>query len=256
MYPLAPGGDTPPPHSTGSDDKDATPMPTAAQQMTYFLASEEDIDSLESSAPHLTPHQLRSRGQSKHGMFGVESLETSVNSMTQDCDSLHKSLQRASMSGSRNMARPSSRKSEDSSIADSISSSSHSSPHASRDNSPADQRRSTHIKNNISQTPTPLSLPSPPSGNVPSFMNSRRNSAESLFTDDAISQAIISSEEEDKENMSSQIMDSGSMPQLIMPSIKMPSRRPFTDRGKNMGRLKVLIAGDSGKFIAVKVIWP
>jgi septin family protein len=45
---------------------------------------------------------------------------------------------------------------------------------------------------------------------------------------------------------SSSMMDSGSAPQLIMPSIKMPSRRPFTEDGKRMGRLKVLIAGDSG----------
>jgi len=42
------------------------------------------------------------------------------------------------------------------------------------------------------------------------------------------------------------MMDSGSAPQLIMPSIKMPSRRPFTAEGQSMGRLKVLIAGDSG----------
>ncbi|KAL2140711.1 hypothetical protein VTI28DRAFT_3496 [Corynascus sepedonium] len=46
--------------------------------------------------------------------------------------------------------------------------------------------------------------------------------------------------------ISSSMMDSGSAPQLVMPSIKMPSRRPFTDDGKRMGRLKVLIAGDSG----------
>ncbi|KAL1836627.1 hypothetical protein VTJ49DRAFT_4861 [Mycothermus thermophilus] len=44
----------------------------------------------------------------------------------------------------------------------------------------------------------------------------------------------------------SSMMDSGSAPQLVMPSIKMPSRRPFTDNGKRMGRLKLLIAGDSG----------
>ncbi|OAA65928.1 heat shock protein [Niveomyces insectorum RCEF 264] len=44
----------------------------------------------------------------------------------------------------------------------------------------------------------------------------------------------------------SMMLDSGSAPQLIMPSIKMPSRRPFTDTGKNMGRFKALIAGDSG----------
>lgn len=43
---------------------------------------------------------------------------------------------------------------------------------------------------------------------------------------------------------SSKIRDSA--PQLIMPSIKMPSRRPFTDKGKTMGRFKVLVAGSKG----------
>lgn len=52
--------------------------------------------------------------------------------------------------------------------------------------------------------------------------------------------------EGDASGASSAMMDSGSAPQLVMPSIKMPSRRPFTDDGKRMGRLKVLIAGDSG----------
>ncbi|KAF2461364.1 hypothetical protein BDY21DRAFT_368610 [Lineolata rhizophorae] len=36
------------------------------------------------------------------------------------------------------------------------------------------------------------------------------------------------------------------MPQLVMPSIKMPSRRPFTAKGKGMGRLKVMVAGEAG----------
>lgn len=36
-------------------------------------------------------------------------------------------------------------------------------------------------------------------------------------------------------------------PQFIMPTIKMPTRRPFTKRGRNVGRLKILVAGDSGK---------
>ncbi|KLU83495.1 hypothetical protein MAPG_02555 [Magnaporthiopsis poae ATCC 64411] len=40
--------------------------------------------------------------------------------------------------------------------------------------------------------------------------------------------------------------DSGGAPQLVMPSIKMPSRRPFSPEGKAIGRLKVLIAGESG----------
>lgn len=52
------------------------------------------------------------------------------------------------------------------------------------------------------------------------------------------------------------MMESGSVPQLIMPSIKMPSRRPFTDEGKAIGRLKVMIAGDTGvgKTSLVKAI--
>jgi hypothetical protein len=65
----------------------------------------------------------------------------------------------------------------------------------------------------------------------------------------------VESEEEEEEDRGgddpgrvggSSMMDSGIVPQLVMPSIKMPSRRPFTDEGKRMGRLKVLVAGDSG----------
>ncbi|PGH31501.1 hypothetical protein GX50_05743 [[Emmonsia] crescens] len=43
---------------------------------------------------------------------------------------------------------------------------------------------------------------------------------------------------------SSEIQDSTA--QLIMPSIKMPSRRPFTEKGKSMGRFKILLAGATG----------
>ncbi|KAJ8127985.1 hypothetical protein O1611_g5653 [Lasiodiplodia mahajangana] len=42
------------------------------------------------------------------------------------------------------------------------------------------------------------------------------------------------------------MLDGGSAPQLVMPSINMPSRRPFTETGRNLGRLKILLAGNSG----------
>ena len=61
--------------------------------------------------------------------------------------------------------------------------------------------------------------------------------------DEASSQAVVSSGDDENEP-SSEILDSS--PQLIMPSIKMPSRRPFTEKGKGIGLLKILIAGDSG----------
>lgn len=34
--------------------------------------------------------------------------------------------------------------------------------------------------------------------------------------------------------------------ELVMPTITVPARRPFTDEGKSLGRLKLLIAGNSG----------
>jgi hypothetical protein len=71
--------------------------------------------------------------------------------------------------------------------------------------------------------------------------------------DDVASQAIVSSGDEEG-NPDTEMLDSGSAPQLVMPSIKMPSRRPFTEKGKNMGRLKVLIAGDSGKLAQLPAI--
>jgi hypothetical protein len=49
--------------------------------------------------------------------------------------------------------------------------------------------------------------------------------------------------------------DSASFPQLVMPSIQMPSRRPFTTKGKAMGKLKVLLAGQTGMFFATVVLW-
>lgn len=66
--------------------------------------------------------------------------------------------------------------------------------------------------------------------------------------DEGGSQAVASSEDDDVEPHPQSSMHDSS-PQLIMPSIKMPSRRPFTERGKSLGRLKVLIAGDSGMLM-------
>ena len=89
-----------------------------------------------------------------------------------------------------------------------------------------------------SQAPLSSLPSSPKSTSNRSFRPSDEDSV-----DDGGSQAIASSEDDDVEPHS-EIRDSA--PQLIMPSIKMPSRRPFTERGRRMGRLKVLIAGDSG----------
>lgn len=86
------------------------------------------------------------------------------------------------------------------------------------------------------------SLPSSPKS---TSTRSLRHSDEDSM-DERGSQAILSSEDDEIEHPPE---IQGTAPQLIMPSIKMPSRRPFTERGKDIGRLKILIAGDSGTAI-------
>ena len=86
------------------------------------------------------------------------------------------------------------------------------------------------------------SLPSSPKST--STRSLRHSDEESM--DDGGSQAILSSEDD---GMGQLPETQDTAPQLIMPSIKIPSRRPFTERGKDIGRLKILIAGDSGTLI-------
>ncbi|KAK0630606.1 hypothetical protein B0T17DRAFT_576900 [Bombardia bombarda] len=103
-----------------------------------------------------------------------------------------------------------------------------------------------------SSAPSNFSMPVTPSlmgvsgpASAMSSVSSRRNSFSGSLFDDSSNHAPSLDGEAYRE-LPASMMDSGSAPQLVMPSIKMPSRRPFTDEGKSMGRLKVLIAGDSG----------
>ena len=116
------------------------------------------------------------------------------------------------------------------------------------DSSPYNPSQEGPSPPSISHSLASLSLDSQaPLSSMPSSPKSTSNKSFRPSDDDSMdeagSQAIISSEEDDSEPHS-ELLDSA--PQLIMPSIKMPSRRPFTERGKGMGRFKILIAGDSG----------
>ncbi|KAE8351767.1 hypothetical protein BDV28DRAFT_136464 [Aspergillus coremiiformis] len=98
-------------------------------------------------------------------------------------------------------------------------------------------------------TPSNLSNSDDPSSSLPSSPKSLSNQSlrhldDISITDDVSSQAVAS--EEDNEFSTPSNLGPDSTSQLVMPSIRMPSRRPFTDRGKSLGRLKVLIAGASG----------
>jgi hypothetical protein len=221
-----------------SFNNDATPLAprSHAPQMTYFLADEKSLESSQSPSPTILP---RSREHLKNSSYGVESLETTISSLA-DNDDAEESVKRAGHNWKNNLGQRMSRKSEED-LAGSVSPSLNSLD-VSRNVSPSFQRRGSQAT--ISRPFTPLSFGSPAPRSTMTSPGSRRNSDAGSFMDDSASQAIMSSGEE--EETTPDMMDSGSAPQLVMPSIKMPSRRPFTEKGKNMGRLKILIAGDSG----------
>jgi hypothetical protein len=209
--------------------------------MTYFIADEK---SMEASLSHSPPTLPKQRDHLKNSTYGVESLETTISSLAQDSDDADDNVRKARQNWKKNLAQQASDKSEEDSP-ESVSPSLNSSGAESRNASPSHQRRSSQAT--ISRPFTPLSFRSPAPASIVSSPGSRRNSDVGSYMDEIASQAIVSSGDEDRD-IGSKLIDSGSAPQLVMPSIKMPSRRPFTERGKNMGRLKVLIAGDSGKF--------
>ena len=112
----------------------------------------------------------------------------------------------------------------------------------------------------INQPPSPLQLSSRPDSGLAgtprsaSVRSLRLSDEEGSVLDDTGSQAINSSsgEEDDYDETHSHADAVGgaeqptSGPQLVMPSIAMPSRRPFTERGRRMGKLKVMVAGREG----------
>ncbi|KAK3044692.1 hypothetical protein LTS18_000607, partial [Coniosporium uncinatum] len=124
----------------------------------------------------------------------------------------------------------------------------------------------------ISQPLTPMDVGTPlPDSALPSTpksgsLRSLRLSDEEFGGDETGSQAVASSGEEDEDGdglldgeeeevddddaaRTEEEVDakSGSAaPELVMPSITMPKRRPFTARGRGMGRLKVMVAGAEG----------
>ncbi|KAK4574415.1 hypothetical protein LTR86_002177 [Recurvomyces mirabilis] len=103
-----------------------------------------------------------------------------------------------------------------------------------------------------SQPLTPLKMSPQPNSAMPSTPRSaspksfRLSDEECSIADETGSQAVQSSSGDDDEDIELKTSHESSMPQLVMPSIAMPSRRPFTERGRRMGRLKVMVVGSDG----------
>ena len=96
---------------------------------------------------------------------------------------------------------------------------------------------------NLSFQNASSSLPSSPKS---TSNNSLKPLDDISITDDLSSQAVASGEE-DSDPGEALTSNPDTVSQLIMPSIRMPTRRPFTERGKAMGRLKVVVAGSTGE---------
>lgn len=90
----------------------------------------------------------------------------------------------------------------------------------------------------------PSSLPSSPK----SVSNHSLRPLDEMSITDEINSQALESGDEDERLRASPNLGPGGLSQFIMPSLKMPSRRPFTERGKAMGRFKVLLAGAPGKL--------
>lgn len=218
----------------------ATPLaPSRQPQMSYFIADEK---TMEASLSQSSTSPSRPRDSLKRSNYGVESLESTI---SQDSDDPDNSLGKARQAWKNRLRKNMARKSDED-LGASSSLSPKSPTNTSRDISPTDMRRKAPADRSL--TITPAFLESPILGSTPGSPMSRRDSETDFLTDDGASQAIMSSGEEEEKDMPD-VEESGMTSQLVMPSITMPSRRPFTDKGKNLGRLKVLVAGDSGKFI-------
>lgn len=230
MRPSA-GGDALAGRSRKSSLADATtPLagPGHGTQTTFFLANEETMD--RASATTET--------EGTDSAYGVRSLDDAVGDAGEgdgrgegDDEEDEDTKSHTQESSSERPARG-----EPDPLPDSRPSTSHIRP-----------RRQSPCTASLPLTPLSLASPAPgsslPSSPKSGSSRSLRQSDEDSVADDTGSQAIVSSGEEDVEPAQG-VRDS--TPQLVMPSIKMPSRRPFTERGKNMGRLKILIAGDTG----------
>lgn len=92
--------------------------------------------------------------------------------------------------------------------------------------------------------PSPYPASAMPSTPTSASITSLKLSDEEFAMEEFTSQAAMSSgEEEEQVEVQQDVM---SFPQLVMPVMQMPKRRPFTTKGKAMSKLKIMIAGEKG----------
>lgn len=203
---------------------------------TFFIRSEKEIEDsqAESSEPICTT-------SSREKTYGVESLADTLESAFGRGDNDNKSLPESPDPGPEkrreNRRRTSSISDRD---AEARTKRSRISPRKQHGQVPSSLVLTPSSVSISSHAPNSVAPSTPKSVSLHSFRLSDEEMESGI--DDATSQAIASSGDEDEDDL-----EMGSFPQLVMPSIQMPSRRPFTTKGKSLGKLKVLVAGEAGK---------
>ncbi|KAF1975473.1 hypothetical protein BU23DRAFT_579115 [Bimuria novae-zelandiae CBS 107.79] len=244
MRPL-PGGDAPPPakpRSRKSSVADGAVMsngPSSHVPTTFFMRTEEDME--QSMQASRSADSVRRQRESTFGVqsladtldaaFGTEKLpgDNKGDSGPAHAPQIRRSVRRASYGSSRSVKKD--------------SDSSKSSPRACHRNVSSNSFSNLFTPQSAeSRSPIPPSaMPSSPTS---TSLQSLKLSDEETGPDEVASQALASSGEEEEDTRLDD--ESSSFPQLVMPSIQMPARRPFTTKGKAMGKLKVLVAGQAG----------
>lgn len=244
MRPL-PGGDPPPsskprsPKSTVADASVGGSGPSNHVPTTFFMRTEEDLQHSMQASQNTDP-----TNRQRESTFGIQSLadtlEDALGSENRPGDGKRDNVPPHTTSSKRNVRRPSHETSR--SLRKDAESSKSSPPRPLRN-------MSTHCLSIPFTPPTADSsaMPSTPtSASLPSLKLSDEDAGS-----DIASQAMASSGEDDEDTM---LDESASFPQLVMPSLQMPSRRPFTTKGKAMGKLKVLVAGQASMSQSFDVI--
>ncbi|KAF2867894.1 Septin-domain-containing protein [Massariosphaeria phaeospora] len=239
------GGDALPPRSRKSSLGDhAAPYTGPSSVPTaFFLRSEEDIEQ------NLAITQRTESGARRRGStFGVQSLADTLEgsfgpALGQDKSRVDKKAENiAGVPTEKDSARTTP---QDSSRSSSINpGSSRSSPARNGKRKATNHTPSAPLTSFNIEARSPATVSAVTSTPKSVSLQSLKLSDDETSPDEAASQVVTSSGDEEDEDP--QQDGSLSFPQLVMPSLQMPTRRPFTDRGKAMGKLKVLVTGESG----------
>lgn len=219
------------PRTTTRDDDVHLPMASSASSshMSFVFADEASVDS------YLDQSQTSARSFFRDPRKHRESTTSNVTR----CDDKERG----------NRSRPTSQQQHPPSRDAASSAYSPISRHSAFTCSPASF--STFNQTELSRPITPIMLGPPMSFNsVISSPSSRRDSLGGSISEHALSEDL--SEHVPSIRNTSTLAGISGAPQLVMPCIEMPTRRRFTETGKNIGRLKILLAGDSGTSKAAR----